>query len=131
MLIKFLFSLNYISLNAKNNVFIKNQTLIIIYVDDLIMTKFNSNIISILKRVFNEQFEMSDLNSCTFYFGMMIFRNRNLQKLIFDQSVYVEQMLRKHDIWDCKSLIIFMNVFCHLIKVFNDYIVDKNLKISY
>ncbi len=56
VLIKFFFSLNYISLNAENNVFIKNQTLIIIYVDDLIMTKFDSNVISFLKRALSEQF---------------------------------------------------------------------------
>jgi hypothetical protein len=131
MLIKFFFSLNYISLNIKNNVFIKNQTLIIIYVDDLIMTKFDSNVISTLKHVLSEQFEMSDLDFCTFYFNMIIFKNRNLRKLTFDQSVYVEQMFRDHDMWNYKSLIIFMNVFCHLIKILDDYIADKNLKISY
>jgi hypothetical protein len=84
-------------LNAKNDVFIKNQMLIIIYVDDLIMMKFDSNAISILKRALNEQFEMSDLNNCTFYLDMIIFKNRNLRKLTFDQSVYVEQIFRDHD----------------------------------
>jgi hypothetical protein len=131
MLIKFSFSLNYILLNAKNNVFIKNQTLIIIYVDNLIMTKFDSNIISILKRVVNEQFEMSDLNFCTLYLDIMIFKNRNLRKLILDQNVYVEQMLRNYEMWDCKFLIIFINIFCHLIKILDDYIINKNFKINY
>ncbi len=56
------------------------------------MTRFDFDAISILKRVFNEQFEMSDLDSCTFYFDMIIFKNRNLRNLILDQSVYVEQM---------------------------------------
>jgi hypothetical protein len=46
-------------------------------------------------------------------------------------SIYVEQMLRNHEMWDCKSLIIFMNVLCRLIKIFNEYIVDKSLKINY
>ncbi len=68
----------------------KNQTFIAIYVDDLIMTKSNSVAILILKRAFNEQFEISDLDSCTFYLDIMIFKNRNLRKLILDQSVYVE-----------------------------------------
>jgi hypothetical protein len=125
MLIKFLLSLNYILLNAKNNVFIKNQTLIIIYVKNLIMTKFDLNVISILKRALNEQFEKSDLNFCTFYLDMIIFKNRNLWKLILDQNVYVEQMFRNHEMWNCKFLIIFMNVFCHLIKILDDYIVEK------
>jgi hypothetical protein len=131
VLIKFFFSLNYTALNAKKNVFIKSQALIIIYVDDLMMTKFNSTIISILKNVFSEQFEISDLDFCTFYLDMMIFKSRNVRKLIFDQSVYVEQIFRDHEMWDCKSLIIFMNVFYHLIKISNDYIVDKSFKINY
>jgi hypothetical protein len=131
MLIKFLFSLDYISLNAESNVFIKNQTLIIIYVDNLIMTKFDSDVISILKRALNKQFEMSNLNLCTFYLDMMIFRNRCLCKLILDQSVYVEQMLRDHEMWDNKFLITFMNVFCRLIKALDDYTADRRLRISY
>jgi hypothetical protein len=95
------------------------------------MTKLDLDVISILKRAFNEQFEMSDLNFCKFYLNMMIFKNRNLRKLILNQSVYVEQILRDYEMWDCKLLIIFMNVFCRLIKVFDDYIADKNLRISY
>ncbi len=71
----------------------KNQTLIAIYVDDLIMTKSDSVAILVLKRALNEQFEMSDLDFCTFYLDMMIFRNRNLRKLTLNQNVYVEQIL--------------------------------------
>jgi hypothetical protein len=74
---------------------------------------------------------MSDLNSCIYYLDMMIFRNRRLKQLILNQSIYVEQMLRDNEMWNCKSLIIFMNVSCRLIKIFNEYTVDKNLKISY
>jgi hypothetical protein len=74
---------------------------------------------------------MNDLNSCIYYFDMMIFRNRRFTLLILNQSFYVEQMLRNHEIWNCKLLIIFMNVSCCLIKIFNEYIVDKNFKINY
>jgi hypothetical protein len=74
---------------------------------------------------------MYDLNSCIYYFDMMIFRNRHLRLLFLNQSVYVEQMLRNHEMWDCKSLIIFMNVSCRLSKIFDEYIVDKNLRINY
>jgi hypothetical protein len=130
MLIKFFF-FDYIFFDAKNDVFIKNQTFITIYVDDLIITKSNSIEILIFKRILSKQFKMSDLNFCTFYLDMMIFKNRNLRKLIFDQNVYVEQIFRNYEMWNCKCLIIFMNAFCFLIKILNDYIVDKNLKISY
>jgi hypothetical protein len=130
-LIKFLFILDYVSLNVEFNVFMKNDIMIVIYVNDLIVTKFNLAIIFWLKNALNERFEMSDLNFCIYYFDMMIFRNRRLRLLILNQSVYVEQMLQDHEMWDCKSLIIFMNVSCRLIKVFDEYTADKSLRTNY
>jgi hypothetical protein len=74
---------------------------------------------------------MNDLNSCIYYFDMMIFKIRRFRLLYLYQSVYVKQMLRNHEMWNCKSLIIFMNVSCRLIKIFDEYIVDKSFKINY
>jgi hypothetical protein len=105
--------------------------MIVIYVNDLIFTEFDSTIISRLRNVLNERFEMSDLNSCIYYLDMMIFRIRRLKLLSLNQSVYVEQMLRNHEMWNYKSLIIFMNVSCRLIKISDEYTADKSLKISY
>ncbi len=62
---------------------------------------------------------------------MMIVKNRHLKLLILNQSIYVEQMLRNHEIWNCKSFVIFMNVSCCLIKIFDEYTVDKSLKTNY
>jgi hypothetical protein len=58
--------------------------MIVIYVNDLIFTKFNSAIIFWLKNVLNDRFEMSDLNSCIYYLDMMIFRNRHFKWLILN-----------------------------------------------
>jgi hypothetical protein len=121
MLIKFFFFFEYVSLNVEFNIFMKNDIMIVIYVNDLIFTKFDRAIIFWLKNALNERFEMSDLDSCIYYFDMMIFRNRRLKLLILNQSVYVEQMLRDHEMWNCKSLIIFINVSCRLIKIFVEY----------
>jgi hypothetical protein len=74
---------------------------------------------------------MNDLNSCIYYLDMMIFKNRRLKQLILNQSVYVEQMLKNHEMWNCKLLIIFMNVSCRLIKISDEYTADKSLKINY
>jgi hypothetical protein len=123
--------LSYVSFDVEFNVFMKNDIMIIIYMNDLILIKLNFAAIVWLKNVLNERFEMNDLNSCIYYLDMMIFKNRNLKQLILNQNVYVEQMLQNHKMWNCKSLIIFMNVSCRLIKIFNKYIVDKNFKISY
>jgi hypothetical protein len=105
--------------------------MIVIYVNDLILTRLNLATIFWLKNVLNERFEISDLNSCIYYLDMMIFKNWNLKQLTLNQSVYVEQMLRDHEMWDCKSLIIFMNVSCRLIKISDEYTADKSFKINY
>ncbi len=84
-----------------------------------------------LKNVLHERFEMSDLKSCIYYLDMMIVRNRRLRLLILNQSVYVEQILRNHEMWDCKSFVTFMNVSCRLIKISDEYTVDKSLRTSY
>jgi hypothetical protein len=89
-LIKFLFSFDYVLLNVEFNVFMKNDIISIIYVNDLIFTKFDRAIIFWMKNALNKRFEMSDLNSCIYYLDMMIFKNRNLRLLILNQSVYVE-----------------------------------------
>jgi hypothetical protein len=130
-LIKFFFSLDYVSLNVEFNVFMKNDIIIVIYVNDLIFIKFDFAIIFWLKNALHKRFEMNDLRSCIYYFDMMIVKNRRLKLLILNQSVYVEQMLRNHEMWNCKSFVIIMNVSCHLIKIFDEYIVDKSLKTSY
>jgi hypothetical protein len=67
----------------------KNNIMIIIYVNDLFFTKFNCAIIFWLKNALNDRFKMSDLNSCIYYLDMIIFRNRRLKLLILNQNVYV------------------------------------------
>ncbi len=130
-LVKFLFFLDYVLLDVEFNVFMKDDIMIVIYVNDLICTEFDLAIIFRLKNVLNERFEMSDLKLCIYYLDMKIFKNRRLRLLILNQSVYVEQILRNHEMWDCKSLIILMNDFCRLIKISDEYIADKSLKTSY
>jgi hypothetical protein len=75
-LIKFFFFLDYVSLNVEFNVFMKNDIMIIIYMNDLIFTKFDLAIIFWSKNVLHERFEMSDLKSCIYYFVIMIVKNR-------------------------------------------------------
>jgi hypothetical protein len=127
--ISFFFRLCF--LNVEFNVFMKNDIMIVIYVNDLIFTEFDRAIIFWLKNALNKRFEMNDLSSCIYYLDMMIFKNRRLKRLILNQSVYVEQMLRDHEMWNCKSLITFMNVSCRLIKISDEYTADKSLRISY
>jgi hypothetical protein len=86
-LIKFFFFLDYVSLNVEFNVFMKNDIMIIIYVNDLIFTKFDLAIIFWLKNALHERFEMNDLKSCIYYFDMMIVKIDVSELLILNQNV--------------------------------------------
>jgi hypothetical protein len=96
-LIKFFFAFDYVSLNVEFNVFMKNDIMIVIYVNDLIFTKFDLAIIFWLKNVWHERFEMNDLKLCIYYLDMMIVKNRRFKLLFLNQNVYVKQMLRDHE----------------------------------
>jgi hypothetical protein len=82
-LIKFFF-LNYVSFNIEFNIFMKDDIMIVIYVNDLIFTRFNLAAIFRLKNALNECFELNDLNSCIYYLDMMIFKNRRFKQLILN-----------------------------------------------
>jgi hypothetical protein len=109
------FFLDYVLLNVEFNIFMKNDIMIIIYVNNLIFIKFHFAIIFWLKNVLHERFEINDLKLCIYYFNMMIVKNRHFKLLILNQNVYVEQILRNQEMWNCESFVIFMNVSCRLI----------------
>jgi hypothetical protein len=88
-LIKFFF-LDYVSLYIEFNVFMKNDIMIVIYVNNLIFKKFHLAIIVWLKNVLHERFEINNLKLCSYYFDMMIVKNRHLKLLILNQSVYIK-----------------------------------------
>jgi hypothetical protein len=75
----------------------KDDIMIAIYVNDLILTEFDLAVIFRLKNALNERFEMSDLELCIYYLDMKIFRDRRLKLLALNQSAYVEQILRDHE----------------------------------
>ncbi len=61
-------------------------------------------------------------------------RNYSQQRIFFSFIIFLSMIstfINQNFISIKQNSIIFMNVFCRLIKVFDDYIVDKNFKISY
>jgi hypothetical protein len=73
-LIKFFFFLDYVSLNVEFNVFMKNDIMIVIYVNDLIFTKFDSSIIFWLKNVLKRT-----IRNEWFKFVHLLFRHDDFQ----------------------------------------------------
>ncbi len=73
----------------------KKKTLIIaVYVDDILLCKFNKNKILNLKIKLSNHFKMINCRICKHYLEMLIIQNRTLQILILLQKIYFTEMFK-------------------------------------
>ena len=79
--------------------------------NDLLIIDFKKSLqIAKLKATFNRRFEMTDLKSCHHYLSMSITRNRFNKFLHMSQEFYVDKILIRFNMSECKSVFIFMNI---------------------
>ena len=84
-------------MNAKNDIVI-----IVLYVDDLIMTSNNDDSICEIKKKLSPQFEMKDLGELKYFLCIEVVKCSN--GLMFSQRKYMIDMLRQFGMQDCKSI---------------------------
>ena len=120
----------FVFLDVDLNVFFNKKFIIVIYIDDILLIKFNSKHIVVVKRVFNEHFKMIDLNSLRFYLNINIERNRSNRILFLNQKIYLKKIFKNHGMWKCKLITIFMNN--NILKVVNsDHVVIVEQRHAY
>lgn len=73
---------------------------LLIYVDDIILTGTEENIVTIVKEL-KEEFRVKDLGSLNLFLGMEIQRTDSTLKIT--QSRHIEKMLQKFGMKDCKG----------------------------
>ena len=99
----------FIFFNVDLSVFFNKKFIIVIYINDIFLIKFNSTHIVVVKRTFNKRFKMINLNSLRFYLNMSIERKRLNRILFLNQKIYLKKIFKNHDMWKCKSVAIFIN----------------------
>ena len=77
-------------LNVDQNVFCNDIIIIVIYVNDLLIAKFNKIDNRVIKIVFNKRFQIIDLNFLVYYLDMNIQRNRQQRIFYFNQKIYLK-----------------------------------------
>ena len=99
--------IGYLRSNFDNCVFLsntefKNQIVLLLYVDDiLIVGKNRANIVK-LKSDLNSEFDMKDMGSASKILGIEVIRDRERGTLFLAQRDYVKKMLRKFGMIDAK-----------------------------
>ena len=90
--------------------------IVIIHVDDLIMVANNVDMINELKSSFERKFEMSDLGKLHLFFGVHFERNRRMHTIIIHQRSYIETILERFGMDDCKPIAIPLDTKTSLAK---------------
>ena len=111
--------------------FCDEKTIIIIYVDDLLITNLNKQFNKNIKTTFNKQFHIIDFDFITHYFNIKFDPNKFQWILWFNQRIYLKEILKNHDFFDNKSIAIFMKISTKLKTVFIEYIVNFDFKHIY
>ena len=76
---------------------------LLLYVDDMLLAAKGMDEITKLKKLLSSEFDMKDLGSAKRILGMDIFRNREAGTLQISQSEYLQKVLKKINMVDCKS----------------------------
>ncbi|KAH9704279.1 hypothetical protein KPL70_011388 [Citrus sinensis] len=81
-----------------------NHELIVVslYVDDLLVTGSNEELVKQFKVQMMQAFEMTDLGEMTFFLGLEI--QKSQQGIFIGQQKYAKEVLKKFNMEDCKSV---------------------------
>jgi hypothetical protein len=91
--------------------------IVIIYVDDLIILASNGNILKWLKSRLENEFEMSDLGELHYCLGVEFERDRANHTITMSQSKYIEEVLKRFNMEECKPIGTPLDVNSKLLKL--------------
>lgn len=76
---------------------------IILYVDDLLLIGDSKPFIDEVKRKLKQEYQMTDLGPVEHFLGLRIRRKRSERKLFVDQSKYIQTVLERFQMSNCKE----------------------------
>ncbi|CAH9096877.1 unnamed protein product [Cuscuta epithymum] len=77
---------------------------LLLYVNDMLIASPDMSLVNKLKSQLSNEFEMKDLGAAKKILGMEIHRDRQAGKLYLSQKKYIEKMLNRFNMSNCKSV---------------------------
>ena len=77
---------------------------VVLYVDDMLLVGNNMEVIKEVKMQLSSKIDMKDLGAANLILGMEIKRNQVDRKLWLNQRKYVETILHRFNMQECKSV---------------------------
>ena len=75
---------------------------LILYVDDILLASSDLGLLHETKRMLSKNFDMKDLGEASFVLGIEIHRNRSCRLLGLSQRAYVDRILERFNMQQCK-----------------------------
>jgi hypothetical protein len=82
----------------------KNFIYVALYVDDMLLIGNNMNAIKEVKKQLSSKFDMKYLGAMNFILGMEIKRDRATRNIWLNHKKYIETVLKRSNIQDCKPM---------------------------
>jgi hypothetical protein len=76
---------------------------LVLYVDDILLASSDVNLLLEIKKFLSSKFDMKDLGEASFVLGIEIHRDREKGVLRLSQKAYLEKVLKKYSMQNCKS----------------------------
>ena len=77
---------------------------LVLYVDDILLATNDLNLLCDTKKFLSNNFEMKDLGNASYVLGIQIYRDRSKDILGLSQKGYIEKLLQRYGMQDCKPL---------------------------
>ncbi|KAH9722768.1 Integrase catalytic domain-containing protein [Citrus sinensis] len=77
---------------------------LVLYVDDILIASKSMKLIDLLKQQLKDKFDMKDLGPAKKILGVKMIRNRTARTLFLSQEKYVNKVLEKFGILNCKPI---------------------------
>jgi hypothetical protein len=103
-------------------------------VDDILLASSDVNLLLETKKVLSSNFDMKDLGEASFVLGIEIHRDRRNEVLGLSQKAYLEKVLKKFNMHQCKPssvLIIKGDIFRNFQSPRNQYEIDQMKSFPY
>ena len=97
-------------ITANYSVFINGTTIIVIYMDDILIAGPNKIEIQSIKNKLRKRFEIINLGSCIYYLDMTVIKDRANRIIRLGQASYIEKFLIEHGIWEFKGTPTSINI---------------------
>ena len=100
----FLRSFGLVRSNQDHNLYVSQDLIVLLYVDDILIRAASVSGVSSLKQPLSGRYSMVDLGEIRQYLGMQIDRDRSNRQLFLHQTRYTETILHRFGMGDCKGV---------------------------